>query len=463
MNDWIPNLSGSDRPRYLALVDCIAYDIQSGRLSAGDRLPAQRKLAGQLGLDFTTVARGYVEAQRRGLVVSKGSQGTYVLGSTPVSVAQSPARLSPARPVDLMMNLPPEPDDPALIGRMQSALEGVSRDLIPLLRYQGFGGSPADKEVASFWLGRRSLAPETERIYITPGAHPALLGIMRIVAKTGDVVLSDQLTFPGVRSITAQLGLSLVGLPGDAEGLEPDALDKACAQLQPKLLYLNPTLQNPTTTTISLRRRHAIAEIARRWRLSIIEDDAYGFIPVNAPTPIAAIAPELTWYVAALAKCLGAGLRAAYVVAPDVQSGWALAQVLRCLTAMASPITVAIANRWIQDGTADAILRFVRGEAEARQAIARQTLPADGLKTDPAGFHAWLELPEGWTRSTFAGHMRGTGLGVVPSDAFATGGVPPEAVRICLGGPISRTEVQRALEFAAHALKEQPAIATPYL
>jgi DNA-binding transcriptional MocR family regulator len=146
-----------------------------------------------------------------------------------------------------------------------------------------------------------------------------------------------------------------------------------------------------------------------------------------------------------------------------VQSGWALAQVLRCLTAMASPITVAIANRWIQDGTADAILRFIRVEAEARQAIVRQTLPADGLNSDSTGFHVWLNLPDGWTRSTFAGHMRGTGLGVVPSDAFATDGSPPEAVRICLGGPISRAEVQRALEFAAHALKAQPAIATPFL
>ena len=463
MNDWIPDLSASDRARYLALADCIASDIQAGRLSAGDRLPAQRKLADQLGLDFTTVARGYVEAQRRGLVVSKGSQGTFVQGAAPASAAPAAARLSPARPVDLMMNLPPEPDDPALIGRMQSALDVVSRDLIPLLRYQGFGGSLADKEVASSWLGRRSLTPELERIYITPGAHPALLGIMRILAKSGDVVLSDQLTFPGVRSITAQLGLSLVGLPGDAEGLQPDALDAACARLKPKLLYLNPTLQNPTTTTISLRRRQAIAEIARRWRLSIIEDDAYGFIPIDAPTPIAALVPELTWYIAALAKCLGAGLRTAYVIAPDVQSGWALAQVLRCLTAMASPITVAIANRWIEDGTADGILRFIRRETEARQALTRQILPGSGLKTDPAGFHAWLDLPDGWTRSTFAGYMRGTGLGVVPSDAFATGGVPPEAVRICLGGPMSRAEVRRALEFAAHALSEQPAIATPFL
>jgi DNA-binding transcriptional MocR family regulator len=462
MNDWIPDLSASERPRYLALADCIASDIHGGRLSPGDRLPAQRKLADQLGLDFTTVARGYVEAQRRGLVVSKGSQGTFVLGTAPATALPAP-RLTSGRPVDLMMNLPPEPDDPALISRMQGALEVVSRDLIPLLRYQGFGGSPGDKEVASIWLGRRALTPELERIYITPGAHPALLGIMRILAGTGDVVLSDQLTFPGVRSITAQLGLSLVGLPGDAEGLSPDALDAACARLKPKLLYLNPTLQNPTTITISPRRRQAIAEIARRWRLAIIEDDAYGFIPTDAPAPIASIAPELTWYVAALAKCLGAGLRAAYVVAPDVQSGWALAQVLRCLTAMASPITVAIANRWIQDGTADAILRFIRIEAEARQAIVRQTLPADGLNTDSTGFHVWLTLPGGWTRSTFAGHMRGTGLGVVPSDAFATGGSPPEAVRICLGGPISRAEVQRALEFAAHALKAQPAIATPFL
>jgi DNA-binding transcriptional MocR family regulator len=361
------------------------------------------------------------------------------------------------------MNLPPEPDDPALVGRMQSALEAVGRDLIPLLRYQGFGGSPADKEVASVWLGRRGLTPELERIYITPGAHPALLGIMRILARTGDVILSDQLTFPGVRSITAQLGLSLVGLPNDAEGLDPDALEAACAQYKPKLLYLNPTLQNPTTMTISPRRRQVLAEIARRWRLSIIEDDAYGFIPTDAPAPIASIAPEITWYVAALAKCLGAGLRAAYVVAPDLQSGWALAQVLRCLTAMASPITVAIANRWIQDGTADEILRFIRSESGVRQAIVRQTMPIDVLKTNPAGFHAWLGLPDGWTRSTFAGYMRTTGLGVVPSDAFTTGGVPPEAVRICLGGPISRAELQRALEFGAHALREQPAIATPFL
>src|ERR1700760_637430 len=405
MNDWIPDLSASDRPRYIPLADCIASDIQGGRLSPGDRLPAQRKLADQLGLDFTTVARGYVEAQRRGLVVSKGSQGTFVLGASPANGFPAPARLSSGRPVDLMMNLPPEPDDPALIGRMQSALEVVSRDLISLLRYQGFGGSPADKEVASYWLGRRALTPELERIYITPGAHPALLGIIQILAKTGDVVLSDQLTFPGVRSITAQLGLSLVGLPSDAEGLDPDALDAACAQFKPKLLYLNPTLQNPTTITISPRRRHAIAEVARRQQIAIVEDDAYGFIPMDAPAPIAAIAPEITWYVAALAKCLGAGLRAAYVVAPDVQSGWALAQVLRCLTAMASPITVAVANRWIQDGTADGILRFIRSEAEARQAIVRQTLPVSGLKTDPAGFHVWLDLPEGWTRSTFAGHM----------------------------------------------------------
>jgi DNA-binding transcriptional MocR family regulator len=463
MNDWTPDLSASDRPRYIALADRIASDIQDGRLRPGDRLPAQRKLAEQLGLDFTTVARGYVEAQRRGLVVSRGSQGTFVLDTALRPAASVAAPASPARVADLMMNLPPEPDDPALIGRMQAALDYVGRDLIELLRYQGFGGSPGDKEVAASWLARRGLAPDIERVYVTPGAHPTVLGILRILTKAGDVVLSDRLTFPGVRSIAAQLGLSLTGVAGDAEGMDAEALDAACRALKPRILYLNPVLQNPTTVTISRRRRIALAEVARRHRLTIIEDDAYGFIPLDTPPPLASIAPDITWYIAALAKCLGAGLRTAYVVAPDVQSGWALAQVLRCLTAMASPITVALASRWIQDGTADGILRFVRSETEARQAIVRQTLPLADLTYDPAGFHLWLTLPDGWTRSTFTGHMRATGLGVVPSDAFAATNPPPEAVRISLGGPITRTELERALKFAAHALKEQPAIAAPFL
>jgi DNA-binding transcriptional MocR family regulator len=454
MHDWTPDLSRSDKPRYLAIADRIAEDIRAGRLTVGDRLPPQRRLAARLDIDFTTVARGYVEARKRGLVESKVGQGTFV---------RAPAAVSRVEQVDLTMNLPPEPDDPALIERMQEGLAAVGRDIVGLLRYQGFGGSPADKDAASAWLGRRALVPTQERVYVTPGAHPALLGIFATLAKPGDVILCEALTYPGARSITAQLGLKLVGLPMDEEGIDPDAFADACKKLSPKALYLNPTLQNPTTLTISVARRTAIASVARRFKMPIVEDDAYGFIPAHGPPPLAAFAPELTWHVAGLAKCIGAGLRAAYVIAPDARSGWPFAAALRAANVMASPLTVALATRWIEDGTADTLLRFIRGEAQARQKLAAEILPKGGFRADPLSFHLWVPLPPPWTRSAFVGHMRSTGIGVVASDAFTADGNPVEAVRVCLGGPTGRAQVRSALDYMAHTLAETPELAATFL
>src|ERR1700681_862727 len=127
MADWDPDLSSSDKPRYLAIADALAADIGAGRLAVGDRLPPQRKLAKRLDVDFTTVARGYVEAQKRGLIESKVGQGTFVRAATQAERVAGPRR---SMPVDLSMNLPPETDDPALIERMQAGLQEVGRDLV---------------------------------------------------------------------------------------------------------------------------------------------------------------------------------------------------------------------------------------------------------------------------------------------------------------------------------------------
>ena len=140
MVEWTPNLASSDRPRYLAIADLIAADMREGRLSPGDRLPPQRKLADRLNVDFTTVARGYVEAQKRGLIESRVGQGTFVRMPEKASPAARPLGPRRAEIVDLSMNLPPEPDEPALIERMQAGLAEIGRDLVALLRYQGFGG-----------------------------------------------------------------------------------------------------------------------------------------------------------------------------------------------------------------------------------------------------------------------------------------------------------------------------------
>ncbi len=457
MRAWTPSLGGREGPKYLGIADAIAADISSGKLAPGDRLPPQRVLAGRIGLDFTTVARGYVEAGKRGLIESVVGRGTFVRRHAMVSGAAGPRRSR----ADFTMNMPPEPDDPDLLARMREGVVRVAADLDYLLRYQGFGGSPLDRDAASAWLGRRALVPNQERIFLTPGAHGALVGIFSMLAKAGDFVLCERITYPGVRAIAAQLGLQLVGVEMDGDGVIPEALDAAIRASQPKALYLNPTLQNPTTITIPETRRAALCDIARRSGVPIVEDDAYGFIPTHGPPPLAAIAPDACWHIAGLAKCIGAGLRLAYVIAPDARAAWSFNSAMRALCVMASPISAAIATRWIDDGTADTILRFIRAESVARERIAARKLEPGTYLSDPLSFNLWLPLRNGWTRSAFASHVRATGLGVVPSDAFTAAGAPEEAVRVGLGGPVTRAQVERGLEFMAHALESPPeAVAT---
>jgi len=449
---WTPILRRDGGARYLQLADAIAEGIAGGTLRRGDRLPPQRQLAERLGIDFTTVSRGYAEARRRGLIDSHVGRGTFVA----IEAADTSRReVRRHADVDLTMNLPPEPGDPVLLARMQDGFNTVSANLIDLLRYQSATGGQIDKEAASIWLSLRGLVPSLDRIAVTPGAHPTILAILMGLASAGDTLLCEDVTYPGFRGIAGRLGLQLVGLPGDAEGIDPDALDAAVRRHAPKALYLNPTLQNPTTRTISLARRERIAGVIIRHKLPLIEDDAYGFIPPHPPAPLAGFAPDLVWHIGGLAKCIGAGLRLAYVVAPNSHAARELAHHLKLISVMPSPLMMALATRWITDGTADRIRRFIREETQARQQIAAQVLAAAKYEAAPHAFNVWLHLPEGIGRADVIGRMMGTGVGIMPADAFTVGGTPSESLRVCLGGAISRSELRDALGLLAYVTSSQ--------
>lgn len=458
---WTPAIRKSGKPRYLAIADAIAEELRSGKLAPGDRLPPQRVLAERLDVDFTTVARGYNEAQRRGLIESRVGNGTFVCDPGAAAVPARPPRRP--RRADLTMNLPPEPDDPLLLARMQRGLSEVAEDLLDLLRYQEVGGAEEDRQAGVAWLARRSLSVTADQVLVCPGAHSALLAVLGVLAKTGDVVCCEALTYPGVRALSAQLGLELIGLPMDADGVDPAAFEDLCRVRAPKAFYCNPTLQNPTAATIPSHRRAELADVARRHGVAIIEDDAYGLLPKDGPPAFATLAPELTFYVGGLAKVLGAGLRIAYLVVPDQRRIWPVSSSLRAANVMASPLTAALATRWIGDGTADEILAAIREESRARQALATGILPPELFRSDPEAFHLWLELPEAWNRSGFAATLRASGLGVVVSDAFVVGRPAPEAVRVCLGGAMTRSEILGALELASHALSQPPAVSSAFL
>ena len=449
MRDWKPILRSNGAARYLQLADAIAAGIADGTLRDGARLPPQRILAERLGIDFTTVSRGYAEARERGLTASHVGRGTFVIGRKPIPPEQDLRRHAD---IDLTMNLPPETDDPVLLGRMEAGLQTVSANLIDLLRYQSSTGGQIDKEAASTWLSLRGLVPSLDRIAVTPGAHPTILAILMRLTTPGDIVLCEDITYAGVRGICARLGLRLIGLPGDAEGIDADALDRAIVQHRPKALYLNPTLNNPTTRTITLDRRQAIADVILKHHLPLIEDDAYGFIPAHPPAPLASFAPDLVWHIGGLAKCIGAGLRLAYTVAPDSHAARDLAHQLKVISVMPSPLMMALATRWITDGTADGIRRFIREETQARQAIAAQALAPFRYESAQHAFNVWLHLPSGVTRADIIGRMAGTGIGMMPSDAFTVAGEPAESIRVCLGGRITRGQLRDAMGLLAYMM-----------
>ncbi|MDK4740161.1 PLP-dependent aminotransferase family protein [Rhizobium sp. CNPSo 3464] len=452
---WAPSISRVAGPVYLAIADALQADIRAGRLAIGARLPPQRALAEALGIDFTTVTRAYAEARKRGLVEGRVGQGTYVSQGR----AAPPRQKSiPSGLVDMSMNLPPRFDDEALTARMWQGISGLefSDGLDLLLRYQQPGGAVRDREAGAEWLASRLPGIGPERILVCPGAQGAILAITRMLTAPGDTVCAEALTYPGFLSVAAHLRLNVAAIETDDKGLIPEAFEEFCLSRCPKALYCNPTINNPTTITLPLSRRKAILDIAARYDVAVIEDDAYGALPIQPVAPLAALAPERVYHIAGLAKCLSPALRIAYLAVPDLRAATKLAGIIRATAAMASPLSAAIASRWIEDGTAEAVLAAIRQETKARQAIAAELLPAANLLVDPEGFHAWLRLPSEWSRGEFTARLRSAGIGVVASDAFALGPAP-EAVRLGLGVAEDRDHLRQSLGIVADLLAETPA------
>ena len=249
--DWTPDITGSDQPLYAAIADAIAADIASGRLTTGDRLPPQRRVASATGMDVSTISRGYAEAVRRNLVEAHVGRGTFVRDPAANAIKPDPRRTLEEDP---RMNMPPEPGDPALIARMQSGLEHVAANIVPLLRYQTPTGSAKDREIAANWIQANGGMYAPERLAVTAGAHAAIQGALTVLRKPGAVVLCETVTYPGIRAIADDLGLPLIGVEEDKDGIRPEALEHLIAQHPGAILYMNPTLRNPTTHTVPAAR-----------------------------------------------------------------------------------------------------------------------------------------------------------------------------------------------------------------
>lgn len=444
---WLPRLAVHGGPRFLQIADALQAAVADGSLKPGDRLPPQRLLAARLGVDLTTVTRAYDEARRRNLLEGRGARGTYVAAP---KVESSPI-------LDLSMNTPPPPDGVDFDDLLKQGLAQVlmRADSELLMNYHLGGGSDADRKAGARWLAPMFGALDAGQLLVCPGAQAAIAASILALTAPGDVILAEPASYPGLRAAATQLGRRIVAVEADRHGMVPALLEQACRQHRPRLVYLNPTLQNPTATTIPERRRKELAAIARRCDIRIVEDDPYWLLAEAPPAPIATLAPERTVHISTLSKCLTPGLRVAFVLIRDPQERERFLAALRSFALMVAPLTAALATQWILDGSADRLMRGVRDEARLRHRMARDILAGryGGLGD---GLHVWLALPAYWNPSQFARAADSEGIAVTPAEAFATGGGSANAIRISLGSIRDRGRLQAGLQRLSHLLARRP-------
>jgi len=451
MNLWQPHLNNEAGSKYLGIVQALESDIYAGRVKPGDRLPSQRAIAETLSVDLTTVTRAFNEARRRGLVEGNKGRGSFIRGTVENKLISDKQAF-----LDLSMNNPPQPAAANLQQRLPDGIAGLIADQRRMLElhYQESIGNLADREAAAHWLQNKVAGLQSERVMITAGAQSALFVICRHLLRAEDYMATAEYTYPGIKAVAKQLDCQLTAVSCDENGIMPEAFEECCQSKAPKVLYLIPSIDNPTTVTIPLARRKQIVKIARRYNVALIEDDPYSSLQTKPLTNFVALMPELTWHIATLSKCATPALRVAFVITPKASDANAVAEIIQATHLMAPPLMCALVTRWIYDGSLSQIAQAIREENNVRQQLAVSLLKNYQFQSDPDGHHLWLQLPGDWRADDFAEQAESLGVTIVPSTHFAITEAPNEAVRVSLGISADLAALTEAIKILVSLLSQ---------
>lgn len=454
---WVPDLSSRDGPQYLRIVEAMAEDIATGRLPAGTRLPPHRELAYQLDLSPNTTSRAYAEAVRRALLKGEVGRGTFVRSNNtdPAQAEPETLRRKENGLIDLSRNLPIPGLSEQHIRRVMSEIAGDA-GLRSLLDYQTDADLVHHREAGRMWLASCGLDADLDCIVSVIGGQHGILSVLMALLQPGDLLLAESLTYTPVLAIAARLDLRTGAVDMDAEGVMPEAFEAWCREAKPRAFYLTPTLQAPTTVTLSEERRTRIAEIAARYNVILIEDDVFGPLKCDKPTPLAQLAADTTIYVTSLSKTVAPGLRVGFLKAPKKLAP-ALHQSVNLSVWMMPQMTLEVASRLIEDGTAAELTGQQQRIAKHRQQLVQRILGADAIPDVSEGFHVWMPLPEGWRADVFSTECARLGARISEGRSFAmNAGDAPEAIRICVSHEANQERLQRGLEIVAGVLRQKP-------
>ncbi|MEE6163386.1 MULTISPECIES: aminotransferase-like domain-containing protein [unclassified Mycolicibacterium] len=419
--------------RHRAVADRLAEQIRSGELAAGTRLPTHRALAAENGIAVATATKVYRALTDAGLVIGEPGRGTFVRDLGGYSGLEPRRTGSVPRLADLASNQPLDPaqGDQVRLALREMAAEG---DPLTLLLQEPPGGRTRDQAaVATYLLGHR-IDVTPDKVVLTSGGQQGLAAVLGTVTAPGSVVAVDALTYPGMKLLADSGRLRLEPIPVGADGVDLDVLAALCVRHRLSAVFTMPTMHNPLGLVLDLPARQRIAELARRHDVAIIEDATYAFLDPGAPDPIQTLAPERTFYVGGVSKCLAPGLRFGFVVTPRGHRD-AMIRSLRAASWGTSTIATRLATRWIADGTIELVEKQRRDDARARQTIARAELDGVDYQAHPGSYFGWLSLPEEARMDIVARELANQGILVSTADAFCTATTTPNALRLALATP----------------------------
>lgn len=429
MTNWLPDIQRTGAPIYIEIADAMAHDIDAGMLKPGEKLPPQRNLAFDIGVTIGTIGRAYALARQRGLVTGEVGRGTYVRSSEPPlsgsAATSSGLRQVPQGPVAdgihpapgklrLDSTSAPEVGQSNLITRHVAAIMAdypdKTTDYIRSLK-------PEWQQAGQAWLSTGGWQADVASIVPTLGVHAGMMAAIATLTAPGDRVAFEAVTYASLARAANLIGRRPVSVPMTADGIDVDAFDHLCANQHPKAVVIIPTLQNPTTAIMPAAIREQLATVARKHGVWIIEDNIYGACVDDAPAPVAALAPDITFHLGGLSKAVAAGIRSAWVSCPPAYVR-SLPVAHKMLTGGMPFMLAETAARIVRSGEANTTARAVQRENLSRLSILREVLSGHDYRSHDNSPFIWLKLPEPWRASLFVSAARDIGLLVDGDDEF---------------------------------------------
>lgn len=340
------NISLSERisaarpmPLYLQIVHALIHEIQRGRLAPGSFLPSSRDLARTLEVNRKTIVLAYDDLIAQGWLEAKGTRGTIVATSLPEQPLAAQPHALPAHRPEFPFDGPEAPPfvlsgsswltidegTPDCRLFLVDTLARAYRDAITRarrwnrLRYGDPRGSALLRQcIVDMLAAQRGLVATPENVCITRGSQMGIAMVARSLIAAGDTVLMEGLSYQPAAHAFTSAGARVVGVPIDRDGIDVEAVERACRRHRVRAIFLTPHHHFPTTVALRPERQLRLLDLSRQFGFAIIEDDydhEYHF-ESQPLLPIASYAPGHVIYIGSLSKLTLPSLRIGYVVAP---------------------------------------------------------------------------------------------------------------------------------------------------